>query len=642
MSLLDLTPTDAGLWAAFQRAAGALDPTRHPVISRWSRALGLGVRPEGDPESRELVGGGALAASRERAGRLIAAADDHLTPRLDQFSRADFSLLLTDDTGLILEAHAGGAFDATARRLHLRSGGRWTEAVQGTNAIGTALTERRPVTVFGAAHFVRANHALVCYASPIFDPYGEVIGVLDATSDARAASAAIRAAIDQGARAIQLGLRDRAWRNAGEGLVGPILTRCPAPAVLVEWPGTVRRANTAACRIAGRAIDGAAIEALCGVSWATLMARRHAGEVMALRWGTDETPRQLTLHPVEGDQGRCLGVLLIAEPIQRWQPPPPTPPSATEAAFAPILGSDPVLARTRQLAARVARSRLPVLLLAETGTGKGLLAQAIHDASDRAAGPLVDINCGALTPSLLESELFGYAPGAFTGAHRDGRDGKIHAATGGTLFLDEIGEMSPRLQAMLLKVLEGGRYTRIGENTPRHADLRLICATCRDLEAMIGRGAFRSDLYYRIRGAVLRLPTLRDRQDLLEVATGLLDRLTTRRPAPHLSSAAAHALLAHDWPGNVRELRMALEYALTLCDGPVIEPAHLPIDLQPRAPVLDAAPTTLLGTKRQALVRVLRETTGNISEAARRMGVARSTIYRMMRRHGIDPTRWSG
>jgi transcriptional regulator of acetoin/glycerol metabolism len=521
--------------------------------------------------------------------------------------------------------------------LNLRPGGRWTEQAQGTNAIGTALAVRRPVTVMGSGPFVQANHGLVCYASPIFDPFGTMVGVLDATSDVRSASAAIRRAVDHGARAIALGMRDAAWRAAGERLVGPVLTRCPEPAVLVEWPGTIRRANTAACRVAGHGLDGAPLEATCGLAYSTLLTRLAEGTdvVVAPHWGLDPASRRLTLHPVEDLQGRCLGVLLMAEPVRRTtlaSPRAPTDP------FAPVLGSDPVLAQTRKLAERVARSRLPILLLAETGTGKGLLAQSIHAASTRAQGPLVDINCGALSPSLLESELFGYGPGAFTGADRAGRDGKIHAASGGTLFLDEVGEMSPRLQAMLLKVLEGGRYSRVGEHTPRTADFRLMCATCRDLEAMVAEGTFRSDLYYRIRGAVLRLPPLRARSDLPELVRGLLERLAAEagRRTPRLSEAAMACLAAHPWPGNVRELRMTLQYALALTEADVIEPDDLPVEIGRRqAPA--ATPATLLGTKKQALTRALRETAGNISEAARRMGVARSTIYRMMRRYDLEP-----
>ncbi|MEO1269127.1 MAG: sigma-54-dependent Fis family transcriptional regulator, partial [Myxococcota bacterium] len=567
------------------------------------------------------------------------------------FARAHYSLLLTDDQGLILHSGAGGEFGPIAQQLKLIEGGRWSEEIQGTNAIGTALAEQLPVTVEAQAHYVRSNHNLICYACPIFDPYGRLVGALDATSRVRAAHPAVQAAILSGAQAVEAQLRRQAWLRAGLSELSAHLARCRRPAVVVEWPGLVRAANDEASRPPLNAQTGTPLERLFGLTWADLLVALTRGRrtIKASTWGLrDGAPRELTLQPIEGDDSMALAVLLT-EPERRTthagMPPQrrsePTMPEGAARHFQALLGSDPAQERTKRLAARIAHSDLPALILAETGTGKGLLARAIHNSSTRASGPLVDINCGALSEHLLESELFGYAPGAFTGAQRQGSEGKIHQARGGTLFLDEIAETSPRFQATLLRVLEDGTYFRVGEHQPRCSDFRLICATCRDLEAMVDDGRFRRDLYYRIRGAVLSLPALSKRSDILELSHGLLDVLTPEgEPAPRLSPDAAQAILHHSWPGNIRELRMALQFALVMAEGRLqIQCSDLPPDVQEALHIAPpSAAETLSGltdTKRHLLTQALTDTDGNISEVARRLGVARSTVYRMMKRHGL-------
>jgi len=357
---------------------------------------------------------------------------------------------------------------------------------------------------------------------------------------------------------------------------------------------------------------------------------------------------------------------------------PPRVPTliAATSAFDVLLGHDPTLLEAKQKAARFARTPLPVLLLAETGTGKELLARALHDASPRHEGPFVAVNCGALSSQLLETELFGYGSGAFTGARAGGQPGKLEIAHGGTLFLDEVAEMPPSLQAMLLRVLEDGTLYRVGEPQPRQVDLRLVCATCRDLEAMVRAGTFRSDLYFRIRGATLSLPPLAQRTDVLALAEALLLRLAREqgRSAPRLAPEVQAWIQQHDWPGNVRELKSTLAHAVALADDEV-RLEHLPrslsrLDLRPRpvsvigqapahelsssaaapapspSPVprdgaalvvapSDAADLSREEAERRALVAAIARADGNLTVAAKYLGVARSTLYRMMDRHRL-------
>jgi transcriptional regulator with PAS, ATPase and Fis domain len=314
--------------------------------------------------------------------------------------------------------------------------------------------------------------------------------------------------------------------------------------------------------------------------------------------------------------------------------------------FADIFGEDPQVVATKLAAERFARTRLPILLLAETGTGKDLLARAIHGASPRRDRPFVAINCGALSPHLLESELFGYAPGAFTDARREGHEGKVGAARGGTLFLDEVAEMPGPLQALLLRVLEDGTYFRVGENVPRQADVRLVCATCRDLPGMVEDGSFRRDLFFRIAGATLSMPPVAERTDVAGLARHVFARLVaTEAPgAKHqrLSRAVLHAICTARWPGNVRQLRSALQYALALAEEDELRPEHLPrldaartSDDKPRR----REPGERLDEMEQLLVaRAVEEAGGNLSQAARRLGIARSTLYRHLRREAAADT----
>jgi transcriptional regulator with PAS, ATPase and Fis domain len=296
------------------------------------------------------------------------------------------------------------------------------------------------------------------------------------------------------------------------------------------------------------------------------------------------------------------------------------------------------------LAQRFAATPLPVLLLAETGTGKELFARAIHGASPRGGGPFVALNCAAISESLLESELFGHAAGAFTGAARTGSEGKIGAASGGTLFLDEIAEMPEAVQAALLRVLEDGTYYRVGEGRPRRSEFRLVCATCRDLPGLVERGEFRRDLFYRIHGACVTIPPLRERNDRLSLAKALLAELQSaeggRADDVALTEDASLWIERHAWPGNVRELKSALLHALALAGGGPIAHEHFPALL-----ISDSGLAIDDGDRRHApgertkdevlrdeYAATIRACSGNVTEAARRLGVARSTLYRTLKR----------
>ncbi|MBV8605691.1 MAG: sigma 54-interacting transcriptional regulator [Pelomonas sp.] len=310
--------------------------------------------------------------------------------------------------------------------------------------------------------------------------------------------------------------------------------------------------------------------------------------------------------------------------------------------IANFIGSSPQALEVKRQARRVAMTDSTVLLLGETGTGKELLAHAIHAASPRAAKSLVGINIAAIPETLLEAELFGVAPGAYTGADRKGRDGKFAVADGGTLFLDEIGDMPPTLQSKLLRVLQEQEIEPLGSNRVRRVDVRVIAATSRDLGAMMARGEFRSDLYYRLNVLPIRVPPLRERRGDVEALADALGEDIARRsgmPVRTLDPDALELLARQPWPGNIRELRNALEQASMMTDDLHLRAEHF-AGLLPDAPALPAPagpaaapgglrplPEQIAALERQVIAEALVQTQGNKLAAARLLRISRAALY---------------
>jgi DNA-binding NtrC family response regulator len=308
----------------------------------------------------------------------------------------------------------------------------------------------------------------------------------------------------------------------------------------------------------------------------------------------------------------------------------------------PFVGRSPAIRRLASEARRVAPSESPVLIRGETGSGKGVLAKWLHRTGPRAEEALVDLNCAGLTRDLLETELFGHEKGAFTGAS-SAKAGLLEVAHRGTVFLDEIGDMDFEVQAKLLKVLEEKQFRRLGETRDRRVDIRLLAATHQDLAERVRQKKFRSDLFFRVNTIPLTVPALRERtEDIPELADGLLSRLAGEigRGEMQLSKSAVEALQRYSWPGNIRELRNVLERALLLTDGPSIDAADLRFESGLTAePDRADSSLTLLELERRHIARVLQEEGGRVDQAARRLGVPRSSLYQKIKRHGIQVSR---
>ncbi len=301
----------------------------------------------------------------------------------------------------------------------------------------------------------------------------------------------------------------------------------------------------------------------------------------------------------------------------------------------PIIGVSPKMKRVLDLIATVAETDSTVVILGESGTGKELVARAIHGKSKRRFFPIVTVNCGSIPETLLESELFGHEKGAFTGAQYR-RKGKIELADGGTLFLDEIGDISPKMQIDLLRVLETKHFTRLGGNQEIGSDFRLICATNKNLEKLVEDGVFREDLFYRINVFSIPLPPLRERpEDILLLAEHFIEKYARAmgKPKKDISTEAKELLASHRWPGNVRELQNAIERAMVIGVGPAIAASDLPLRIENAAK--QPPEKTLSAMEKDHIERTLQEVEGNITQAARVLGIDRGTLYNKMKRYGI-------
>ncbi|ENC6384158.1 sigma-54-dependent Fis family transcriptional regulator, partial [Aeromonas veronii] len=460
-------------------------------------------------------------------------------------------------------------------RIFLRSGARWGEASKGTNAIGTALAEQSEVQVLGNQHFFAQHSFLSCSACPLLGPDGQLLGVLDISTDA-------------------------AHHD------GDMLGTVRLLAMTLE--------NALLARQSGWLVD------LDPQSlWSARLLLGEEGELL----GANRAGRLwLGQHPFDGRQllreGRGLRLVPEAD-------------ATPSRAFLP--GHSSSVLPPQQVPLKMLERGISLLIEGETGSGKEHLVRALHRASSRRDQPLVCVNCGALPADLVEAELFGYVGGAFSGARSQGSQGYLRAAHGGMLMLDEIGELPLQAQTRLLRVLQERSVTPVGSHKPEAVDFWLVSASHRDLAAMVLSGAFREDLYYRICGWRQQLMPLRrwPAAERLELIQRLLAEMD---PTLRLTRDAEQQLLAHPLPGNVRQLKQALEVACVLAEGlGWIEPAHLhlpSVATEPGALPMGEA-TSLREQTRRQVQQTLAACGGNVSEAARQLGISRTTLYRTLR-----------
>jgi transcriptional regulator of acetoin/glycerol metabolism len=585
-----------------------------------------------------------------------------------------YVLLLADAEGVTIDYIGDDSWDRELREGGLHLGANWKEAYAGTNGIGTCVIEKAAMTCHREDHFFLSNTGLSCITTPLFDPEGEFMGVLDIS--------ALQAPASRESAQLALGLTTMHGRmiedaNFMRHFGDRWILRLATAGVLADVSCEVMLALDADGVIVG-ANSGARrrlrVPAPPGAGISLPLVGRSLPEVFR-----DPMEALSKLRRINGSHDRAVlntvdhvsyfasllppraalnSIASIAAEASSMRTPCP--------ALDPLAGNDRNMQRVLDQARRLVNKRINVLIQGETGTGKEVFARAMHDASSRAQRPFIAINCAAIPESLIESELFGYTAGTFTGARTRGMKGMIQQSDGGTLFLDEIGDMPLPLQTRLLRVLSEREVLPLGSDKPIALDLTVIAASHRDLRRQIAAGTFREDLYYRLCGATLSLPPLRERQDRAYIIDRILQEEAGKLGAkPWLHDRVLAMLQQYPWPGNVRELRNVLRFAVAMSDGEGVYPEHLPPEISEAPPSLPAmpglsglapssapAPVSMsfgelpaaapsLPPETQPLMAALRRHKWNISAAATELGICRTTLYRQMKRYGITPpTHW--
>ena len=660
----------------------------------WQRCVNDYRLDPARPHSPSVLDHSGLKDLQIRHDELVDIARAEMDALYEQISGSGYALLLSDAQGIILCEKVDPALSRMFRSAGLILGADWSERHEGTNGVGTCIAEMRPVTVHRADHFRSRHTGLTCSGAPIRDVHGSLVAVLDASSveshDTRASQMHTMALVNTSARLIEKCL---------------FLRRCQGMRVLRfhSRPEFVNLLHDAALAIDDNGIISAADQ--MAVSLLNVAGRRDLvgtplSELFDLPSATLDPSANNTRHALIAVRDLRLGrryfaslhqpqrsrSLVSSTIIHTEAAPTPAPMSRSEMLriepcalpavmqLEDLAGNDMQMQRNLRCARRLADSRVPILIQGPTGAGKEAFAKAFHLASNRSDRPFVAVNCAAIPESLIESELFGYRPGAFTGARKEGMRGRILQSSTGTLFLDEIGDMPLNLQTRLLRVLEEQEVVPLGGDTPIKVDLRVISASHRNLRDMIRRGEFREDLYYRLNGITLELSALRDRADRETLIRRFIAAEALSEQPVMIEQDAFNCLLEYPWPGNIRELRNVVRTALAICDDGIIRRCDLPSELretQPLEPTLlaampqnsasvsaqsfTAAPAAaaapnmpaaappaassicnpLEAAERAAILQAVEHNRWNMTLTARQLGMSRNTLYRKLKRHDI-------
>jgi transcriptional regulator of acetoin/glycerol metabolism len=599
-----------------------------------------------------------LHERQERLADIQVVAKVEMANLYQQLAGSGYAIMLTDREGVLLNYFGDPAFTHAASKTGLMPGAVWSERAQGTNGMGTCLFEQRPVTVHQDEHYLCRNTGLSCAAAPIFDHKGELVGVLDASGESGLAQQHTLALVSMSVQMIENRVFLHQFRDDF------ILRFHNRP----EFVGTLSE-GAIALSVTGKVLAATRCAMFqLGFKDRSEIVGRDITELFNITFsGLIDSTVKKAFHPVPifeiRNGARFFGVMY--QPLSTSSPRHAAhiallPGGAAKEEFcakpdSPLdrlqLG-DPVMAANVDKAKRVLERNVAIMLLGETGTGKEMFARAIHASSSRASRPFIAINCASIPEALIESELFGYRAGAFTGASKEGQRGKILQANSGTLFLDEIGDMPVALQARLLRVLEEREVVPLGSETPVRLDIRLVSATHCDLQKKIELGAFREDLYYRLQCVTLTMPPLRERADRIALIRLLAAEESDEGHPVELDARLLAVLDQQRWPGNIRQLRHLLRSMIALRETDRLTVRDLPPEYRDDT-VQEALPSTVRETEaivmtasslntlesaeRHALLQELQRHEWNLSGVARELGISRNTLYRKLQRLDIKP-----
>ncbi|HWH75458.1 MAG TPA: sigma-54-dependent Fis family transcriptional regulator [Methylibium sp.] len=644
------------------RLGASRAPADEVMASSWQRCLNEHqLHPDHSPRP-SVVSPAELAERQGRVADVLDCARHEMSTLYQQLGDAESAVVLTDTDGVILHMVSSSAFAAEVNALGFQVGAVWSEAEAGTNGMGTCLVAATPVAVKREDHFFTELTSLTCSAVPVFDPQGQMTAVLDVTSHSSLQQQHSLVLLGMTAQMIENRLLEQRFPEAHllhfHSRPEFVYTLHEGKLAL-DGNGRILAGNRSAlfqlglrsvAELRSKRLDELFQSSLADLEQRCLRSAHHP----VVSYGVPGSSRFFVVARPPAGELELAGVPIVMP--ARPQPPraearrePPALPRSTPA---PSFG-DERLVRQLEAAARAIARDIPVLLHGETGSGKEVFARALHAASPKAGGALVAINCASLPETLIEAELFGYRAGAFTGAQRSGRRGKIVEADRGTLFLDEIGDMPLALQARLLRVLDERKVTPLGAEETVEVDFQLVSASHHPLEQLVAEGRFRQDLYYRLAGFEVTLPALRERSDRRALIAELLAQ--EGGDATRLAPDALALLEQHPWPGNVRQLKHVLRTAFALAgeDGRIgveqlvsLQRRTLPATPAPAcgeavtaaAPSADNEPAVLpplnpiQAKEREVLLQLLEQHRWNVSNVAKALDVSRNTLYRKLHR----------
>ncbi|HCG7194034.1 sigma-54-dependent Fis family transcriptional regulator [Vibrio parahaemolyticus] len=573
------------------------------LSTSWIRSEQAGLKQRRRPEDIRVTPA-TLQDRRHQLNFLLETVTQFALPLFNQlFAHSDSRLILTDADGVIIGSWGQPKFREKLTEIALSSGACWQEKVKGTNAIGTAIIEAKPVSVIGDQHFIQHHRFISCSANPIFDHLGHLIGILDITSEQKKHDFSTQVLV----------------QNMVQQVENQLLNLIPQ--------GHIR-------------VDLACEKGLLNSGWQGIIIANEDGQILA----HNQVASQLLAQ--QNVIGQSLDDILSIQSTDHpfvFKTKPLTDKkvkSRSVTASNDLHYGDSTVEHCWQQANRVIDKDISLLILGETGVGKNEFVKALHKNSQRKTGPLVSVNCGALPKDLVESELFGYVAGAFTGANSKGYQGKIRQAHKGILFLDEIADLPLEAQSRLLHVLQDKTVLPVGSNQSVQVDTQIIAATHKDLDSLVSEGLFRQDLYYRLNGLIIELPRFEERDDRQQLIENIHQRHaeSEQQLCPHLLSL----LLSYSWPGNLRELDSLIKVSALMAQGEeTLELAHVPTHLSKKLSqaqdVKTAAEPTLKlrATVEDKLLKTYQANQGNISKTSRMLGVSRNTIYRKLKSLGI-------
>lgn len=631
-----------------------LDPQ---IVESWLRSVQKYNIDPSQSTRPQILTQSALKDHQEPLDKFLWIARAGLENLYQQLSCLNYVVVMTDANGVNIDFLSDKAFSKELKEAGVYLGSIWTEEAEGTNGVGVCLEEQTPVIVHCEEHFKARHINLSCTVAPIFSPSGQLIAILDASTTTpqkhKESQFLVLQLVKQTAKLVENAYFIDYFKNHYILKICDRKEFCHVVTenlIALDGAGIILAADKSAWMHLVSRVDekvvGRNISEFCDMSAEGLFSSFHQQHnlVLPLRMRSDGQQYYVSLTLPE----KPLTVVKQPEKSIQEQVEESLDDTSGVLSLDVLAGTDPQQVQNVHFAKRVMNKDIPIMLLGETGTGKEVFAQAIHNESKRADKAFVALNCASIPETLIESELFGYSEGAFTGARQKGMKGKILESDGGTLFLDEIGDMPAQLQTRLLRVLAEKEIMPLGGGCATPVDLQVICATHRNLLELVDAGQFREDLYYRLNGISLNLPPVRKRSDkasliysAFKVEAGYAASKTT------IGEDALEVLLSYSWPGNIRQLRNALRYALALNESGVITAFELPpeIKLQEKSNDLPAGDISLSGsinykqrveiTEKNEILDALREHKWNITEAARTLGIGRATIYRKMKKYNI-------